>query len=149
MSLSVSMLPETRRSYRDEVLIGGVPFRLSEDARASSGTGVLISAGASYSPTITDDLRGVLAASNPSPPLITLRKPRRHPCERRGKDARRADSGDGGWELAGAPSGGAAELRGRPFEGTGVAARNLMPQLDGAARVPTQVISLSPHPTPP
>ena len=63
VSLSVSMLPETRRSDREEVLIGGVPFRLSEDARASSGVGVLLSTGASYSPTITDDIRGVLAAS--------------------------------------------------------------------------------------
>ena len=63
VSLSASMLPETRRSDREEVLIGGVPFRLDEDARASSGVGVLLSTGASYSPTITDDIRGVLAAS--------------------------------------------------------------------------------------
>ena len=45
VSLSASMLPDTRRSDREEVLIGGVPFRLSEDARASSGVGALISAG--------------------------------------------------------------------------------------------------------
>ena len=63
VSLSASMLPETRRSDREEVLIGGVPFRLSEDARASSGVGGLLSAGASFSPAITDDMRGVLAAS--------------------------------------------------------------------------------------
>ena len=63
VSLSASMLPETRRSDREEVLIGGVPFRLDEDARASSGVGMLLSTGASYSPTITDDIRGVLAAS--------------------------------------------------------------------------------------
>ena len=63
VSLSASMLPETRRSDREEVLIGGVPFRLDEDARASSGVGVLLSTGASYSPTITEDIRGVLAAS--------------------------------------------------------------------------------------
>ena len=63
VSLSASMLPETKRSDREEVLIGGVPFRLGEDARASSGVGVLLSTGASYSPTITDDIRGVLAAS--------------------------------------------------------------------------------------
>ena len=63
VSLSASMLPETSRSDREEVLIGGVPFRLDEDARASSGVGVLFSTGASYSPTITDDIRGVLAAS--------------------------------------------------------------------------------------
>ena len=62
-SLSVSMLPETRRPDREEVLIGGVPFRLSEDARASSGVGVLLSAGASFSPTVSDSMRGVLAAS--------------------------------------------------------------------------------------
>ena len=48
-SLSASMLPETRRSDREEVLIGGVPFRLDEDARASSGVGVLLSTGASCS----------------------------------------------------------------------------------------------------
>ncbi len=63
VSLSASMLPETRRSDREEVLIGGVPFRLNEDARASSGVGVLLSTGFSYSPTVSDDLRGVLAAS--------------------------------------------------------------------------------------
>ena len=62
-SLSASMLPETRRSDREEVLIGGVPFRLSEDARASSGVGALLSSGVSFSPALTDDMRGVLAAS--------------------------------------------------------------------------------------
>ena len=63
VSLSASMLPETRRPDREEVLIGGVPFRLSEDARASSGAGVLLSAGASFSPAVSDNVRGVLAAS--------------------------------------------------------------------------------------
>ena len=63
LSLSASMLPETRRSEREEVLIGGVPFRLDEDARASSGVGASLSTGASFSPAISDDLRGVLAAS--------------------------------------------------------------------------------------
>ena len=63
VSLSASMLPETRRSDREEVLIGGVPFRLNEDARESSGVGVLLSTGASFSPTVSDNLRGVLAAS--------------------------------------------------------------------------------------
>ena len=63
VSLSASLLPETRRPDREEVLIGGVPFRLSEDARASSGVGALLSTGASFSPAISDDLRGVLAAS--------------------------------------------------------------------------------------
>ena len=63
MSLSASMLPETRRPDREEVLIGGVPFLLSEDARASSGVGALLSAGASFSPVISDNVRDVLAAS--------------------------------------------------------------------------------------
>ena len=63
VSLSASMLPETRRPDREEVLIGGVPFRLSEDARASSGVGALISAGGSFSPKVSDSVRGVLAAS--------------------------------------------------------------------------------------
>ena len=63
MSLSASMLPETRRPDREEILIGGVPFRLSEDARASSGVGALLSTGASFSPTVSDNVRGVLAAS--------------------------------------------------------------------------------------
>ena len=63
VSFSASLLPETSRSDREEVLIGGVPFRLSEDARASSGVGALFSAGASFSPTVSGDMRGVLAAS--------------------------------------------------------------------------------------
>ena len=63
VSLSASVLPETRRSDREEVLIGGVPFRLSEEARASSGAGALVAAGASFSPVFADDVRGVLAAS--------------------------------------------------------------------------------------
>ena len=62
-SLSVSMLPEIRRPDRAEVLIGGIPFRLDEEARTSSGIGALISAGVSFSPPLTNDLRGVLAAS--------------------------------------------------------------------------------------
>ena len=63
VSLSAAMLPEIRRPDHEEVLIGGVPFQLDEDARASSGAGALVSAGASFSPAITDDIRGVLAAS--------------------------------------------------------------------------------------
>ena len=63
MSLSARMLPEIRRPARDTVVIGGVPFRLSEDARASSGPGVLVSAGGSFSPAIADGVHGVLAAS--------------------------------------------------------------------------------------
>jgi len=63
VSLSASVLPETRRSDREEVMIGGVPFRLDEDARVSSGVGGLFSAGVSFSPAITDAMRGVFAAS--------------------------------------------------------------------------------------
>ena len=63
VSFSASLLPETRRTDREIALIGGVPFRLNEDARAPSGVGGLVSAGVSFSPTIADDLRGVLAAS--------------------------------------------------------------------------------------
>ena len=62
-SLSASILPETRRTDRETVLIGGVPFRLNEDARSSSGTGGLVAAGISFSPTVGEDIRGVLAAS--------------------------------------------------------------------------------------
>ena len=62
-SLSASLLPETKRTDREEVLIGGVPFRLDEEARSSSGTGGLIAAGISYSPTMAGNIRGVLAAS--------------------------------------------------------------------------------------
>ena len=63
VSFSGSLLPETRRTDREIVLIGGIPFRLNEDARAPSGVGGLVSAGVSFSPTIADDVRGVLAAS--------------------------------------------------------------------------------------
>ena len=63
VSVSASVLPETKRPDRETVLIGGVPFRLSEDARSSSGTGGFFSAGASYSPKLTEALRGVLGAS--------------------------------------------------------------------------------------
>ena len=63
MSFSASLLPETRRPDRETVLIGGVPFRLNEDARRSSGGGVAVTAGVSFSPAVADDLRGVLAAS--------------------------------------------------------------------------------------
>ena len=62
-SLSASILPETRRTDRETVLIGGVPFRLNEDARSSSGTGGLVTAGISFLPTVAEDIRGVLAAS--------------------------------------------------------------------------------------
>lgn len=62
-SASASVLPETRRNDSETVLIGGVPFRLSEDARTPSGTGGLMTAGISFSPTVAKDVRGVLAAS--------------------------------------------------------------------------------------
>ena len=63
VSLSASLLPATGRSRREEVLIGGVPFRLSEDATASSGMGALLATGVSFSPTLSDHVRGVFAAS--------------------------------------------------------------------------------------
>ena len=66
VSLSLAALPESnplRRTDREEVRIGGVPFRLNEDAREASGTGLLVSAGAQFSPTLSESLRGVLAAS--------------------------------------------------------------------------------------
>ena len=66
VSLSLAVLPESnpvKRTDREEVRVGGVPFRLNEDAREASGTGLLISTGAQYSPVLSDDWRGVLAAS--------------------------------------------------------------------------------------
>ena len=66
MSLSAAVLPESnpvKRTVRKEVIIGGAPFRLSEDARQSSGVGILVSGGASFFPVISYDLRGVFATS--------------------------------------------------------------------------------------
>ena len=63
VSVSAAMLPDTKRPQRESVLIGGVPFRLSEEARSGSGTGVLLASGASFSPSILGNLRGVLATS--------------------------------------------------------------------------------------
>ena len=66
VSLSVALVPESnpvRRTDDEEVRIGGVPFQLNEDARAASGTGLLLNVGGQYSPVISDDWRGVLAAS--------------------------------------------------------------------------------------
>ena len=63
VSVSASMLPKTERPQHETVLIGNVPFRLGDEARSSSGRGVLVSTGASFSPRITDELRGVLGAS--------------------------------------------------------------------------------------
>ena len=66
VSLSVAFMPESNpvgRTDEEEVRIGGVPFQLDEDARAASGTGLLVNAGTQYSPVIGNDWRGVLAAS--------------------------------------------------------------------------------------
>ncbi len=66
VSVSAAVLPESNPAKRpddEEVHIGGVPFRLDEDAREASGTGLLLSTGAQYSPVLADDWRGVLAAS--------------------------------------------------------------------------------------
>ena len=66
ISFSAAVLPETnpaRRTEREIVSIGGVPFRLNPDARASSGVGGFVSAGFSFSPTVAEDLRAVLAIS--------------------------------------------------------------------------------------
>ena len=67
LSLSTAVVPESnpaKRTDRKRVRIGGVPFDLNPDARESSGVGYLISTGASFSPTLADDLRGVLAGSS-------------------------------------------------------------------------------------
>lgn len=66
VSMSAAVLPESnpvKRTDSREVYIGGVPFRLNEDARASSGVGTLLTAGGSVSPVVTDNVRGVLAGS--------------------------------------------------------------------------------------
>lgn len=66
VSVSAAVLPESnpaKRTDDEEVRIGGVPFRLNEGAREASGTGLLFSTGAQYSPVLSQDWRGVLAAS--------------------------------------------------------------------------------------
>ena len=66
VSMSAAVLPESnpiKRTNSRRVLIGRIPFRLNEDARASSGVGSLLSAGVSVSPAFTEAIRGVLAAS--------------------------------------------------------------------------------------
>jgi len=63
VSLGANLLPETRRRDLESVLIGGVPFVLDEEARGSSGAGVLLSGGVSFSNELTDGVRGVLASS--------------------------------------------------------------------------------------
>ena len=65
-SFSFSLLPESnpsRRTDREIVSVGGLPFELNEDSRPSSGVGGLISGGVSYSPIISDNLRGLFAVS--------------------------------------------------------------------------------------
>ena len=67
LSLSTAVVPESnpvKRTDRKRVRIGGVPFDLNPDARESSGVGYLVTTGASFSPMITDDLRGVFVASS-------------------------------------------------------------------------------------
>ena len=67
LSLSTAVVPESnpvKRTDRKRVRIGGVPFDLNPDARESSGVGYLVTTGASFSPTITGDLRGVFVASS-------------------------------------------------------------------------------------
>ena len=67
LSISAAVVPESnpvKRTGREQIRIGGVPFRLNTDARESSGVGYLITTGASFSPSLTDDLRGVFAVSS-------------------------------------------------------------------------------------
>ena len=67
LSLSTAVVPESnsvKRTGREQVRIGGVPFQLNKDARGSSGVGYLVTTGASFSPTVADDVRGVLAATS-------------------------------------------------------------------------------------
>ena len=67
LSLSTAVVPESnpvKRTDRKRIRIGGVPFDLNPDARESSGVGYLVTTGASFSPMITDDLRGVFVASS-------------------------------------------------------------------------------------
>ena len=52
-----------KRTDREEVRIGGVPFQLNEDAREASGTGFLLRTGAQYSLSLSEDWRAILAAS--------------------------------------------------------------------------------------
>ena len=63
VSVSAAILPETTRQNRESVVIGGVPFRLDEEARAPSGAGVLVSGGVSFSAEVGERTRGVFAAS--------------------------------------------------------------------------------------
>ena len=65
-ALSFALAPETnpnKRTGQSTVRIGGAPFVLDEDARAASGTGLLVSSGLSFTPALGDDTRAVLAVS--------------------------------------------------------------------------------------
>ena len=65
-SLSVSVLSESnpaKLTDSREVRIGDIPFQLSDESRAASGKGLLISTGIQYSPVISEDMRGVVAGS--------------------------------------------------------------------------------------
>ena len=65
-TMSLALAPESnpvRRTGRKTVEIGGVPWELDSDSRSASGTGVLLSGGASFSPPVSEDLTGVLAAT--------------------------------------------------------------------------------------
>ena len=67
LSLSAAVLPESnpvKRTGREHIRIGDVPFRLNPDARESSGVGYLVTTGASFSPVLANDLRGVFAVSS-------------------------------------------------------------------------------------
>ncbi len=64
LSLSAAVVPESnpvKRTGRERIRIDGVPFRLNPDARESSGVGYLVTTGASFSPALANDLRGVFA----------------------------------------------------------------------------------------
>ena len=65
-TISLALAPESnpvRRTGRKTVEIGGAPWQLDPDSRSASGTGVLLSGGASFSPPISGSLTGVLAAT--------------------------------------------------------------------------------------
>ena len=66
VTLSAALLSETnavRRTDRETVEIAGIPFRLNEDARESSGSGLRIGLGATVTPVLSDSARGHLSLS--------------------------------------------------------------------------------------
>ena len=66
VALSASLLPETnavRRTDLETVEIGGIPFRLNEDAREASGTGIRLGLGGTLAPALSDGARGHLSLS--------------------------------------------------------------------------------------